>query len=118
MAALSASYSAPLTSDEEKIHALSLATLVRQCRSGALGPSDVMRAYAKKVFVAQKESNCVSDVLVEEALSSALSQWGPGQDTDSDRVCHQRPLLGVPISVKGGLSRRFFQRSLDVSRTV
>lgn len=62
-----------------------------------------MRVYGKSLLVAQQESNCLTDVLVDEALSSAHAHWGPGGDSDGDRVCNTRPLLGVPISVKGGL---------------
>ncbi|KAF9024945.1 amidase signature enzyme [Hymenopellis radicata] len=113
---LAVSYSAPLTPSEKKIHDLSLTALVSRCRSGELAPSDVMRVYGKRTLLAQQESNCLTDILVDEALSSALAHWGPAGDSDGDRVCNARPLLGVPISVKDSIDIRGHDTTIGLAR--
>ncbi|KAK0192403.1 amidase signature domain-containing protein [Armillaria mellea] len=109
--ALPVAYSEPLTPAEEKIHALPLAALVTQCRSGLLNPADVMQAYAKKMLVAQKESNCITDIMLTRALESpSLAHCGPGADSDS------RPLLGVPVSVKDSFDIEGHDTTIGLAR--
>lgn len=99
---MTASCSALPTAVDEKIHALSLSELVSHCRSGQLTPPDVMRVYGQRTLLAQRESNCLTDILVDEVLSSpGLAHWGPAGESESDRTGNDHPLLGVPISVKG-----------------
>jgi len=98
-------YSAPLSLSEEKIHSLSISQIVSQCRSGILAPTTVMLAYAKKVLLAQNATNCVSDIMFEEALAiPSVANWGPGVDSDTtiNDSTRERSLLGVPVSIKGG----------------
>jgi len=108
---LPAKYSTPLSFSEEKIHTLSISQLVSQCRSGTITPSSIMTAYAKKTLMAQKATNCVTDIMFEEALLiPPVANWGPGADSDTtinDGV-HERSLLGVPVSIKG--TRTHFDR--------
>jgi hypothetical protein len=109
---LPANYSTPLSLSEEKIHALSISHLVSQCRSGTITPSAIMTAYAKKTLIGHKATNCVTEVMFEEALLiPPVANWGPGADSDTtinDSV-HERSLLGVPVSIKG-TSPRFDRR--------
>ena len=101
-------YSTPLSLSEEKIHALSISQLVSGCRSGAIAPSAVMMAYAKKTLVAQHATNCVTDIMFDEALSiPSVANWGPGVDSETqvnEAGTHDHSLLGVPVSIKGILS--------------
>ncbi|SJL11481.1 related to amidase (acetamidase) [Armillaria ostoyae] len=114
--ALPVTYKEPLTPAEEKIHALPLATLVTQCRSGLLNPADVMQAYAKKMLVAQKESNCITDIMVNHALESpSLAHCGPGADSDT-RAEDSRPLLGVPVSVKDSFDIEGHDTTIGLAR--
>ena len=108
---LPANYSTPLSFSEEKIHTLSISQLVSQCRSGTISPSSIMTTYAKKALMAQKATNCITDIMFEEALLiPPVANWGPGADSDTtinDGV-HERSLLGVPVSIKG--TRTHFDR--------
>jgi len=63
-----------------------------------------MTAYAKKTLVGHKATNCVTEVMFEEALFTApVANWGPGADSDTAIIdsVHERSLLGVPVSIKG-----------------
>ena len=107
--ALPPNYSTPLSLQERKIHSLSLPQIVSQCNSGELTPATVLSAYAKKALRAQQVTNCLSDIMLDKALTSSSvgSQWGPGfdsSDTGSTDGVRDRSLLGVPVSVKGKLS--------------
>ena len=60
-----------------------------------------MKAYAKKTLLAQKATNCVSEIMFEESLAiPPVANWGPGIDSMNDSNS-ERSLLGVPISIKG-----------------
>jgi len=60
-----------------------------------------MMAYAKKTLVAQKATNCLTDIMFEESLViPPVANWGPGIDSTNDSDC-ERSLMGVPISIKG-----------------
>lgn len=103
-------YSNPLSLAEQKIHTLSLSDLVSQCKSGTIAPSSIMLAYAKKTLLAHKATNCVTDIMFEEALRiPSVANWAPGVDSaDSIR---DRPLMGVPVSIKGMPSFPFSPQS-------
>lgn len=63
-----------------------------------------MLAYAKKVLLAQKATNCVSDIMFDEALAiPSVANWGPDVDSDVsiNDTTRERSLLGVPVSIKG-----------------
>ncbi|KAF9525439.1 amidase signature domain-containing protein [Crepidotus variabilis] len=96
-------YAAQLTLSEEKIHSLPIPQLVAQCRSGSLKPSTILMAYGKKALLAHKATNCVTDFMFEEALSTAsIADWGQGLESDSSITdkTRERSLLGVPVSIK------------------
>ncbi|KAF5336586.1 hypothetical protein D9611_006634 [Ephemerocybe angulata] len=101
---LPAAYSAPLSLQEQKIHALSIPQIVSQCDSGSLSPSTILSAYAKKSLRSHKATNCLSDVMFGQALaSSSVGGWGPGfdgSDASSTDTIRDRSLLGVPVSIK------------------
>ena len=103
------SYSTPLSPSEKKIHALSLSDLVSQCRAGSIPPSSIMMAYGKKALLAHKATNCLSDVMFDEALTTPpVANWGPAVDSDAgvNETIRERSLMGVPISIKGVYSLR------------
>lgn len=63
-----------------------------------------MLTYAKRTLVAQRATNCVTDIMFQEALSiPQVANWGPGVDLDAgiNEVARERSLLGVPVSIKG-----------------
>lgn len=102
---LPAAYSTPLSLQEQKIHSLSITQIVSQCDSGSLSPSQVLSVYAKKATLAHKATNCLSDVMFDEALAlGSQGGWGPGfegSDASSTDTIRDRSLRGVPVSIKG-----------------
>ena len=101
---LSSSCFAPPSQAEHKIHALSLSQLVTQCRSGVISPSKIVLAYAKKAIRAHQATNCLSDIMFTEALTTPpVANWASGVDSEStnETMVRDRPLMGVPVSIKG-----------------
>ncbi|KAF8908523.1 amidase signature domain-containing protein [Gymnopilus junonius] len=118
---LSPVYSSPLSSSEEKIHALSLSELVTKCRSGAIQPSSIMMAYAKKALFAHKATNCLADLMFDEALAtSSVANWGPGVDSDAGvtETIRERSLMGVPISIKETIDIEGHDSTISFSRNI
>lgn len=110
------SHSAALTPVEQKLHAYTISELVSKCRSGDVTPEEILKVYTTKTLQAQKETNCVTDILVEDALNtSSLANWGPAADSDSGTsdAIHGRPLLGVPVSLKGEYTDMLSSRSTE-----
>lgn len=63
-----------------------------------------MLAYAKKTIRAHRATNCLSDIMFDEALATpSFANWGPGSESDAtnDTLLRERPLMGVPVSIKG-----------------
>ncbi|KAF8067942.1 amidase signature domain-containing protein [Lyophyllum atratum] len=97
-------YNTPLSSPEQKIHALSLSQLVSECRAGRIAPQEIMLTYAKKTLVAHDLTNCVSDFMFEEALRiPPVANWPHNGDPEVSSILDippDRSLLGVPVSIK------------------
>ncbi|KAG6856929.1 hypothetical protein H0H87_012180 [Tephrocybe sp. NHM501043] len=99
--ALSPDCSTPLSLSERKIHALSLSQLVAGCKAGEINPADVMAAYTKKAVAAQAATNCLTDLMFDEALRIPAVANGPhNTDLDAFDSVRDRSLLGVPVSIK------------------
>lgn len=78
-------YAEPLTDRDHEILKLSLADIVRDCSNGQLAPAAVLDAHAKRALAAHVNTNCLSDLMFDEALTA----YAP-----------DRPFSGVPISIK------------------
>ncbi|KAG5652637.1 hypothetical protein H0H81_004249 [Sphagnurus paluster] len=115
-------YKTPLSSPEEKIHALSVAQLVSNCKSGDLAPSEVMLVYAKKTIAAHATTNCVTDFMFEEALAiPSVVNWPHSMDpetSDASDLTQDRSLLGVPVSVKDTVDIAGHDTTIGYSRNV
>ncbi|KAF8157133.1 amidase signature domain-containing protein [Crassisporium funariophilum] len=118
---LPAIYSTPLSLSEEKLHTLSISQLVIRCQSGELAPEDIMTVYAKKTLQAQKATNCVTDIMFEEALLiPPVANWGPGVDSDTSAndITRERSLMGVPVSIKDTINMEGHDTTIGYSRNV
>lgn len=74
-----------MTARDDSVLKLSLSEIVQQCSSGQLDPAAVLDAYGKRCLAAQSATNCVADLMLDEAAAT----YAPG-----------RPLSGVPVSLK------------------
>ncbi|KAJ6614756.1 amidase signature domain-containing protein [Mycena sp. CBHHK59/15] len=120
--ALAAAYSAPLSDEEQKIHALPLVRLVSECKAGAVAPRDVLYAYGKKTLSAHRLTNCITDFMFDEALEipafadyMCAGESDAGSSTASIRDC---PLLGVPVSLKDTVNIAGHDTTIGLSRNV
>ncbi|KAF7761933.1 hypothetical protein Agabi119p4_9925 [Agaricus bisporus var. burnettii] len=94
------SYRTAITLNEQNIYALSLSQLASQCKSGLVSPSDIMTVYAKQAIRAHQATNCLSDLMFREALTTpSITNWGSKHLFDTPQVS-TRPLMGVPVSIK------------------
>ncbi|KAJ6571536.1 amidase signature domain-containing protein [Mycena capillaripes] len=123
--ALPAAYSTPLSDEEEKIHALPLARLVEECRTGGVAPADVLRAYGKKTLAAHRLTNCITDFMFDEALeipafAEYTSSGGDAASDEGDVSASMRdcPLLGVPVSLKDTVNVAGHDTTIGLSRHV
>lgn len=118
---LSSSHPAPLTPVEHKLHAYSISEIVTKCQSGDLAPEEILRVYTKKVLQAQKETNCVSEILVSDsALNSTSLDSNVPSDRDSGTTAstRHRPLLGVPVSIKDSIDIVGHDTTIGLARNI
>ncbi|KAJ7152670.1 amidase signature domain-containing protein [Mycena crocata] len=121
--ALPAVYSAPLSDEEEKIHALPLSRLVSECKAGSVSPSRILSAYGKKTLSAQRLTNCITDFMFDEALEiPAFADYTSAGESDASSSASTRireyPLLGVPISLKDTVNIAGHDTTIGLSRLV
>ncbi|KAI0938668.1 hypothetical protein AcV5_000295 [Taiwanofungus camphoratus] len=84
-AQLPAVYSEPSTDDDEKVLGLSLPQLVSECNTGNISPSAILHAYGKRALLAQDATNCIADIMFDEAEQT---------------LSLHRPLTGVVVGLK------------------
>lgn len=83
-------YHAPLTTAEVEITRESVEDVVNKINKGTLQPIDVLKAYGKKALKAQADTNCITEVMIQD-VEDRIS---------SDQVNTSGPLAGFPVSLK------------------
>lgn len=81
----SAQYATPLTDKDSEIFKLSVSDIAQACSNNELSPNAILDAYGKQCLAAQNATNCLADLMFDEALIA----YAPN-----------RPLSGVPVSLK------------------
>lgn len=87
LAALPAVYRESLSSADTSILATPLDRLVANIKKGEVRPLDVLRAYGKKAIRAHAETNCLTEIMIEDAEKWAVESKLKG------------PLAGIPGSL-------------------
>ncbi|KAI0319148.1 amidase signature enzyme [Amylostereum chailletii] len=78
----------PLTDNELHIIAQQSSSIVADVQAGRLEPREVLVAYGKKAIKAQRETNCLTEIMIAEA-----EEWA--------KSCNKTgPLAGMPVSLK------------------
>lgn len=67
---------------------MSTAEVVRRVQGGKLEPVEVLRVYGKKALRAQKDTNCLTEIMIAQAET-----WAAHCRRDG-------PLAGMPVSLK------------------
>jgi hypothetical protein len=84
IAGLPAVYREPLSSGDTSILATPLDKLVANIKKGEVKPIDVLRAYGKEALRAHEETNCLTEIMIEDA-----EKWAAESELKG-------PLAGVP----------------------
>jgi hypothetical protein len=84
IAALPAVYHQPLGEGDLSILATPLDKLVANIKKGELKPLDVLRAYGKQAIRAHVDTNCLTEIMIEDA-----ERWASESDLKG-------PLAGIP----------------------
>lgn len=78
----------PISAKDQDVMSLPLSTLVSQVQDGQQDPIDILTAYGKKALQAHRDTNCLTEVMIADAVG-----WA--------KDCHRTgPLAGVPVSLK------------------
>ncbi|KAI9457912.1 amidase signature domain-containing protein [Boletus coccyginus] len=116
--ALPTSFSESCTEQDNKIIDLSLRELVHRHEAGTLSTSAILQAYGKKVVSAQKATNCLAAIMLQE--STILKP--PGSPTRGTRKSstHEstHPLSGVCVSVKDCIDIEGYDTTIGYSSRV
>ncbi|KAG7086803.1 hypothetical protein E1B28_002729 [Marasmius oreades] len=96
----------PLTTEEKRILDLPVSELAENVRKGRIQPQASLTAYGKAALLAHKETNCLTEVMISEALD-----WAKDCNMDG-------PLAGVPVSLKDMLGVKGFDSSVGYSAWV
>ncbi|KAF8799574.1 amidase signature enzyme [Phlegmacium glaucopus] len=86
--ALAPIFHEPISAKDQHVLGLPISTLVSQVQDGHQDPVDTLTAYGKKALQAHKETNCLTEVMIADAV---------GWAKDCNRT---GPLAGVPVSLK------------------
>lgn len=83
-------YNTPITADERELLNESVEEVVGKVKAGTLSPQKILQAYGKRALQAQADTNCITEVLIQDAEDRIYLDTVP---TDG-------PLAGFPISLK------------------
>lgn len=97
---LSSSFFEPCTESDNKVLDLSLSELVQRHNAGSLSTASILNAYGKKVVSAQKATNCLAGIMIQEALVPKVSAPSTGSDGTDIPEQPAKLLSGVPVSIK------------------
>ncbi|PPR06981.1 hypothetical protein CVT26_004252 [Gymnopilus dilepis] len=113
---LCANYSTPLSLAEERVLGLSISELVTGCRSGALQPASILEPYLKKALLCHQATNCLSDLMFENALDDPL--FADCTPRYKGGAANQPGLLGIPVSIKDTIDIVGHDSTIGFSRNV
>lgn len=116
--ALPPSFSESCTEEDNKILDLSLRELTQHHEAGTLSRSAILEAYGKKVVSAQKATNCLAAVMLQQSTISER----PGSPIRSDHASRTHELTyllsGVPVSVKDCIDIEGYDTTIGYSSRV
>ncbi|KAF3907565.1 Acetamidase [Arthrobotrys entomopaga] len=106
IAALPSIYTTPLTAQDRSILSTPIGTLAANIQKKEWNPVDVLRAYGKKSILAHEKTNCLTEVMIDDAEKYAASREFTG------------PLAGVPISMKDTVAVKGYDYCIGYSSLV
>ncbi|EGO03337.1 hypothetical protein SERLA73DRAFT_83265 [Serpula lacrymans var. lacrymans S7.3] len=115
---LPSNYFSDCTEDDRKLLDLSLTQLVSQNKAGSITPSQILQAYGKKVVLAQKATNCLTTVMIQEAISNNVEKPSRASTPERSYTGPAKgilPLAGVPVSLKDCIDIEGYDTTLGFS---
>lgn len=103
--------STDLNAEERNILSMSSRMLLSALRDGHIQPSTVMLAFIKQATAAHQQFNCITEAYFNQALAEAQHA-----DTIPLNERAQRPLFGLPISLKDSVNLKGVDSSLGLMR--
>lgn len=116
--ALPTTFSESCTEQDHKILDLSLRELVHRHKSGTLSMSAILQAYGKKVVSAQKATNCLALVMLQESTITEPLESPTYSKHESGSHESTYPLSGVLVSVKDCIDIKGFDTTMGYSSKV
>jgi Asp-tRNA(Asn)/Glu-tRNA(Gln) amidotransferase A subunit family amidase len=107
---LPTSYFEASTDADDKVLDLSLSELVERHSAGSLSTANILLAYGRKVVSAQKATNCLAGVMIQEALDRKIPNG-----TDHKVIS---TLSGVPVSIKDCIDIEGYDTTVGYSSKV
>ncbi|KAG2068532.1 amidase signature enzyme [Suillus decipiens] len=111
---LPSSFFEACTETDNEVLDLPLSELVQRHNAGSLSTASILNAYGKKVVLAQKTTNCLAGVMIQEAL---VSPSPTGSDC-TDIPERPKPLSGVPVSIKDCIDIEGYDTTVGYSSKV
>ncbi|KAK3066200.1 hypothetical protein LTR53_017548, partial [Teratosphaeriaceae sp. CCFEE 6253] len=105
IATLPTAYQYPLRPLEKEILDEDIEDLVHDVQDGKKSAIDVLRAYGKVAVKAQEKTNCVTEVMLQEAEG-----W-----IERGEINTKGPLAGIPVSLKDSITVAGFDTSVGYS---
>ncbi|KAK9463259.1 amidase signature domain-containing protein [Lipomyces oligophaga] len=104
LAELEPVYGQPLTPKEVALFKTPVAQVAKEVSMGAVKPIEVLHAYGKRTLLAQKDTNCLTEILFKDAEKQA-------------EICNTKgALAGIPISFKDTVSIKGYDSTLGYAR--
>ncbi|KAF8547725.1 amidase signature enzyme [Imleria badia] len=116
--ALPTSFSEGCTEQDNEILDLSLRELVHRHEAGTLSTPAILQAYGKKVVSAQKATNCLAAVMLQESMISNPSGSPTRSEQKSSTHPPARMLSGVLVSVKDCIDVEGYDTTMGYSSKV
>lgn len=115
---LPSSFFEACTESDNKVLDLSLSELVQRHNAGSLSTASILNAYGKKVVSAQKATNCLTGVMIQEALVPKVP--APSTSSDGTDIPEQpaKLLSGVPVSIKDCIDIEGYDTTVGYSSKV
>ncbi|KAG2743155.1 amidase signature enzyme [Suillus brevipes Sb2] len=104
------------TETDNKVLDLPLSELVERHTAGSLSTASILNAYGKKAVSAQKATNCLAGVMIQEALVPTVTASPTGSDCTDKRLA--KPLSGVPVSIKDCIDIEGYDTTIGYSSNV
>ncbi|KAG2097013.1 amidase signature domain-containing protein [Suillus discolor] len=115
---LPSSFFEPCTEPENKVLDLSLSELVQRHNAGSLSTASILNAYGKKVVSAQKATNCLTGIMIQEALVPKVPAPSTGSDGTDIPEQPAKLLSGVPVSIKDCIDIEGYDTTIGYSSKV